>query len=644
MATRSLKLQAKLTLQLSVIFIGIAVFTFFYFTRQFEEQIKHNIKYKTTAVVNYIVKDASAFKQNKFSDPNLIRKLLDLNNMLYLVFENDSGKIQDAVNFEVAEKNFYVKARTNFDELSDGENLYRLSVPINTEKNKGKMYIGIRSENEYEAILKYKFITGLFCLAIIVVGMVITYFFTALLISPLTRINKALEAISSSQVKYTPNTRNQLRVISDRVSLFLTDYKKASAEVDALSKRLNDLFKDKIVELNLEINQRKKVEISLQKSEEQFRLVFQNAPIGIVIIATDGKILSVNKSFCDTTGFNREEIIGLHIKFLFEKNYLEGFSEERSEAYEIPIANINSEKILLRKEGNEINVLIKSVAVLNEKNKVIHYVMQVLDISEIKKAQKELVEALNKAEESDKLKSAFLAQMSHEIRTPLNVILTSIPLIAEEIPGDDEELKMILDSVKSAGRRLQRTIDMILSMSSVQSGNYKPTYEKFDIVPDIQNLVNEFKSLTDDKGLKLKFNKGETNSFVIADRYTVNQVFQNIINNAIKYTLKGHVEVSVKNLKDDKVLVEIKDTGIGMSKDYLQKMFVPFSQEDAGHKRQFEGNGLGLALVKKYLELNRAEISVQSEKNVGSTFSVIFDKKINFVEAAQKEKALKTYH
>ena len=250
------------------------------------------------------------------------------------------------------------------------------------------------------------------------------------------------------------------------------------------------------------------------------------------------------------------------------------------------------------------------MSVFDEKGVVKHYVMQMLDISEIKRVQKELVEALNKAEESDRLKSAFLAQMSHEIRTPLNVILTSIPLIADEVSAEDEELKIILDSVKSAGRRLQRTIDMILSMSSVQSGNYKATFEKFDIVADLKKMVNEFKSLTDDKGLRLKFSHPREDVFVTADRYTVNQIFQNLINNAIKYTLKGYVEVYVKNLTNDKVKVEIRDSGIGMSEEYLLRMFTPFSQEDVGYKREFEGNGLGLALVKKYIELNLSLIHI----------------------------------
>ena len=304
----------------------------------------------------------------------------------------------------------------------------------------------------------------------------------------------------------------------------------------------------------------------------------------------------------------------------------------------------NTEKMLLKKEGKEIHVIVKSVSVLDENGKVKHYVMQLLDISEIKRVQRELVDALNKAEESDKLKSAFLAQMSHEIRTPLNVILTSIPLIADEISSNDEDLKIILDSVKSAGKRLQRTIDMILSMSSVQSGNYKATFEKFDIIPDLKNMVKEFKSLSDDKGLTLKFNHSDEEAFITADRYTVNQVFQNLINNAIKYTLKGYVEVYVKNLKNEKVKIEIRDSGIGMSEDYIQKMFTPFSQEDTGYKREFEGNGLGLALVKKYIELNRAEINVESEKNIGSVFSVVFDKELSSTTNLALEKKYNSFN
>jgi len=644
--TRSQKLQLKLTIQFAMFFIIVAGFIYFYFTNKFEEQVNDKYRYKADVFVNFFTQNPQIFFERKFSDTEIIQKLLELNNAVYLVVENSSGELLDALNLEVAEKSLYILAKSDDNRISKDEKVYRVELPIKTTEISGKIYVGFGSGDDAKNIFKNKLLTALFSLSILMAGIVFTYFMSSISFRPLSKILKALDSahISPEVNKSKIFKKDELGIIEDRVKLVLAELDKSTSEVENLNKRLHDVFKDKIAELNFEINQRKKAEISLQKSEELFRLVFQNAPIGIVIISTEGKISSVNKSFCDTIGFERDEIVGIPIRYIFEQHDIEGFNDEAFDSSGNPVADINSEKMLLKKEGKEIYVIVKSVSVIDDKGTVLHYVMQILDISEIKRVQKELVEALNKAEESDRLKSAFLAQMSHEIRTPLNVILTSIPLIADEIPGEDSELKIILDSVKSAGRRLQRTIDMILSMSSVQSGNYKATFEKFDIIPDLQNMVKEFKSLSDDKGLQLRFINTENTAVINADRYTVNQVFQNLINNAIKYTLKGYVEIYVKNLKDDKVKIEIRDSGIGMSDEYLQRMFMPFSQEDTGYKREFEGNGLGLALVKKYIELNHAEIQVESEKNIGSVFSVVFDKEVVFTVSEDSEKKYKSYN
>ncbi len=646
MKTRSQKLQLKLTIQFSLFFIIVAGFIYFYFTQKFEEQVNDKYQYKADVFVNFFTQNPQIFTVGKFTDVDIINRVLELNNAVYLVVESSSGELLDALNLEAAEKSFYILAKSDDNKISKDEKVYRVELPINTKEASGKIYVGFESGDDAKNLFKNKLLTALFSLSILMAGIVFTYFMSSISFRPLSKILKALDSANLSQGLNDSKLfkKDELGIIEDRVRFLLSELDKSSSEVESLNKKLHDVFKDKIAELNFEINQRKKAEVSLQKSEEQFRLVFQNAPIGIVIISTEGKIISVNRSFCDTIGFERDEIIGIPIKYLFEQNDLEGFSDDAFDLNGNPVADINTEKMLLKKEGKEIHVIVKSVSVLDENGKVKHYVMQLLDISEIKRVQRELVDALNKAEESDKLKSAFLAQMSHEIRTPLNVILTSIPLIADEISSNDEDLKIILDSVKSAGKRLQRTIDMILSMSSVQSGNYKATFEKFDIIPDLKNMVKEFKSLSDDKGLTLKFNHSDEEAFITADRYTVNQVFQNLINNAIKYTLKGYVEVYVKNLKNEKVKIEIRDSGIGMSEDYIQKMFTPFSQEDTGYKREFEGNGLGLALVKKYIELNRAEINVESEKNIGSVFSVVFDKELSSTTNLALEKKYNSFN
>jgi signal transduction histidine kinase len=299
--------------------------------------------------------------------------------------------------------------------------------------------------------------------------------------------------------------------------------------------------------------------------------------------------------------------------------------------------SLDTECSLIRKDGRQISAILKSTRTSDEKGELKNILVQVLDITEIKRAQSEIITALDKATESERLKSAFLAQMSHEIRTPLNVILPSIPIIAEELKGKDEEIVEILSSVENASRRLQNTIDMILSLSAVQSGSYKPKFEKILLAEDIQNLAKEFIPLTKEKGLQLYYSNQSTSSEISADRYTINQIFQNLIGNAVKYTHSGHIEVRVEDYGRNRVVVKIEDTGIGIGPKYLKNLFSPFSQEDTGRTRKYEGNGLGLALVKEYVQINKGEISVQSEKNAGSTFAVHFEKSINVSSNAEEQ-------
>ena len=120
------------------------------------------------------------------------------------------------------------------------------------------------------------------------------------------------------------------------------------------------------------------------------------------------------------------------------------------------------------------------------------------------------------------------------------------------------------------------------------------------------------------------YNKNKNNS-IKCDEYSIHQIFSNLIDNAVKYTASGSVIIELRKDKDNKIEVEVKDTGIGISEDYLQNLFLPFSQEEQGYTRKFDGNGLGLALVKKYCELNNIGISVSSKKGTGTSFTLIFN-------------------
>ena len=248
------------------------------------------------------------------------------------------------------------------------------------------------------------------------------------------------------------------------------------------------------------------------------------------------------------------------------------------------------------------------------------------DITDLKQTERELKEALAKAEESKQLKEYFLAQISHEIRAPLNVIVGYSDILAEELKNfHNDDFYHILRSMKNNSKRLYRTFDLLLNMSQLQTGRYDVRFEKISLLPIFKTLHSDFQSLAEEKKLFLNLNNNlEEEITVIGDHYSITQIFINLIDNAIKYSTVGGVDI---NLYRDgvNICVGITDTGKGMSREYTEKLFIPFTQEEMGYTRRFEGTGLGLAIVKSFADLNRAKLNVRSEVAKGTTFTITFN-------------------
>ncbi|MDF1612266.1 sensor histidine kinase [Stygiobacter electus] len=247
------------------------------------------------------------------------------------------------------------------------------------------------------------------------------------------------------------------------------------------------------------------------------------------------------------------------------------------------------------------------------------------EIKERKKSQADLQVALEKSELSDRLKTEFLAQMSHEIRTPINVLVNCAQSIKEELDipvGSD--LSIYIDELEIGSRRLIRTIESILYMSQLQIGAYNPTFTNVELKEILTEKVKELEQSAQDKGLQIKLNIQATDYTIIADKFSIEQIFQHLIENAINFTFQGYIEITLSKDDQQKIFFSISDTGIGISKDFLPKLFLPFTQEDQGYTRKFEGNGLGLALVKEYCKINNCKIEVSSLKGNGTTFKIIF--------------------
>jgi len=246
------------------------------------------------------------------------------------------------------------------------------------------------------------------------------------------------------------------------------------------------------------------------------------------------------------------------------------------------------------------------------------------DITTLKNTETELIAAQKTAVKNEQVKTLFLANMSHEIRTPLNSILGFSELIEEEVKDKyDTDLQAYFDIIRVSGKRLWQTVHEILDISQIETGTFVLKIETIDVTKILKELSATFTAAAQEKGIELKVNIPSKALRIAADEYCATQALSNLLDNAIKYTNEGIVEVNAE-LTGDSVLVQIKDTGIGMSTDYQEQMFKAFSQESTGYTKHFQGVGLGLALAHRYLKLIKSNIELDSTQNVGSTFNITF--------------------
>jgi signal transduction histidine kinase len=246
-----------------------------------------------------------------------------------------------------------------------------------------------------------------------------------------------------------------------------------------------------------------------------------------------------------------------------------------------------------------------------------HLIGSVHDITEIRYAQEEIrklntdleqrvVErtaelevAKERAESADRLKSAFLATMSHELRTPLNSIIGFTGILMKGIAGplNDEQLKQ-LGMAKGSAQHLLALINDVLDISKIEAGELVVSLRKFDFCKVLQDVASSVQPLVNKKNLTLQLNISENIKELYSDERRVGQIFLNLLNNAIKFTDKGHVTIDCE-VTDNCIITRVSDTGIGIKKEDMKKLFKPFSQIDTGLTRNHEGTGLGLSICQK---------------------------------------------
>ena len=286
-------------------------------------------------------------------------------------------------------------------------------------------------------------------------------------------------------------------------------------------------------------------------------------------------------------------------------------------------AILNKETISVDKEGKETWFLTSKIPFINDEDKVMGLIGISYDITDRINQRQELIQAKKTADDARKMQEQFLANMSHEIRTPMNGIQGMTDLLLDTNLNDEQ--KDFAKTIKRSADNLLVIINDILDFSKIKAG--KLTIEKIDfkLAEVVDNIKSVFKHRVNKKGLRLLFHiQEDVPATLNGDPYRLNQIFVNLVGNAIKFTESGSITVNISiQKKSSKAIVlnfTITDTGIGIQNDKLSDMFESFTQASIETARKYGGTGLGLSITKQLIEMQDGEISVESKIDTGTTF------------------------
>jgi PAS domain S-box-containing protein len=388
-----------------------------------------------------------------------------------------------------------------------------------------------------------------------------------------------------------------------------------------------------------DITDQKNSEQALINEKQRMELIISSASVGIWDWNLDSGEMTVNERWANMLGYSRAELAPISNQtwnrlcfsadVIKSNKALEKHWNEVTEHYQC-------ETRMRHKDGHTMWIMdTGKVVAWNNKNKPIRMIGTQLDISKTKMDEIRLIDAKEKAEKAMLAKSEFFASMSHEIRTPMNGVLGMLGLIMGT--QLDERQQHYTSLARSSAVSLLSIIDDILDISKIEAGKIQIEKVPFDLIEMMGNFAESTAYRAQQKNIELILDMTEVNlNMVVADVHRIRQVLSNLVGNAIKFTESGEINIAVflnKNNERKWVLhCDVSDTGHGIAKENIDKLFDSYSQIDSSTTRKFGGTGLGLAIVKQLVGLMEGSVSATSKIGYGSTFS--FELK---VEVEQEE-------
>ena len=411
---------------------------------------------------------------------------------------------------------------------------------------------------------------------------------------------------------------NMDKIRASKQNQFLFRHRRADGsirDVEVFSNKIELEGKDILYAIIHDVTERILAEHQLHK----LSVVVEQSPAIVVITDPDGNIEYVNPMFVEVTGYSAEEARGQNPRILKSGLMSKKVYEELWQT--ILSGGVWSGELQNKKKNGEFywdQAVIS--AIRNKENVITNFVAVKVDITEQKKIFAELTAAKEKAEESDRLKSAFLANISHEIRTPMNGILGFAQLLKEPHLTGEEETEYI-DLIQKSGERMLNLINNLINISRIEAGETMLQQSETPVNELMRDLYAFFKPEIDKKGLRLNLKTGlpDNDSVIETDSGKLIQILTNLIQNALKFTSSGEIDFGY-NRSNSTLEFYVIDTGIGIAADMKEKIFDRFHQVDNTLTRTQEGSGLGLSISQAYVEMLGGTIRIESREGWGSEF------------------------
>lgn len=391
---------------------------------------------------------------------------------------------------------------------------------------------------------------------------------------------------------------------------------------------------EKIYSIIEDISERKYFETALIESENKYRTLFENSEDAILILQDNNTFIDCNESACRLFGYkDKGELLNIHPSKISPEYQIDGktsFLKAEEMIFKAAEKGFNKFEWIHKKSTDEnFFAEVMLTKILLEGTYIIHSVVR--DISDRKQYEQNLKKAKAEAEEANKLKSVFLANMSHEIRTPMNAIIGFSSILEDKIKNP--VFKSYLENIIVSGNNLLELINDILDFSKIEAGQLKIVESETNIHKFFEEVRIVFKPKAENKGLKITCSvSNQLPDNLIIDSNRLKQILTNLIENAIKFTEEGKIEVSVDTDDVDlnnnllNLIISVKDTGIGIVEEQIDFIFESFRQAEGQSIADYGGTGLGLSITKQLTELMGGEISVKSTYGLGSEFTVFIPK------------------